>query len=104
MIGGNVPINRRYAVPVEIGVGFGKWCTAKKSIMRGQWRRVGTSYNKMTIPVNFGTFFLCFATPQDKYKVVLMLIELFDHRIGKMFPPLACMSRGLPISDSQTAI
>ena len=54
----------------------------------------------MTIPVNFGTFFLCFATPQDKYKVVLMLIELIDHRIGKTFPSFASMGRGLPISDS----
>ena len=28
-----------------------------------------------------------------------MLIELVDHRIGKMFPSLASMGCGLPISD-----
>ena len=29
MIGGNVPNNRRYAVLAEVGVGLGKWRTAK---------------------------------------------------------------------------
>ena len=88
----------------EIGVGFGKWRAAKKPIMRGQWRGVSTRYNKMTIPINFGAFFLCFTTPQDKYKVVFMLIELVDRRICKTFPSLASMGRGLPISDSQATI
>ena len=37
LIGGDVPIYRRYAVPAEISVGFGKWRAAKKPIMRGQW-------------------------------------------------------------------
>ena len=37
MIGGDVPINWWYPVLAEIGVGFRKWRTAKKSIMRGQW-------------------------------------------------------------------
>ena len=36
MIGGDVPINRRYVVLEEIGVGFGKWRTAKESILRSQ--------------------------------------------------------------------
>ena len=41
LTGGNVPIDWRYAVLTEIGVGLGEWRTAKKSIMRGQWRGVG---------------------------------------------------------------
>ena len=63
MIGSDVPIDRRYAVLAEIGVGFGKWRAAKKTIVRGQWRGMGAGYNKMAISVNFGAFFLCFAAP-----------------------------------------
>ena len=63
MIGGDVPINRCYAVPTEIGVGFGKWRTAKKSIVCGQRRGVGAGHNKMAMSVNFVAFFLCFAAP-----------------------------------------
>ena len=63
MIGSDVPIDGRYVVLAEIGVGFGKWRTAKKPIMRGQWRGMGAGVNKMAISVNFGAFFLCFAAP-----------------------------------------
>ena len=42
MIGCDVPINRRYTVLAEIGVGLGKWRAAKKSVMCGQWRGMGT--------------------------------------------------------------
>ena len=59
---------------------------------------------KMAMSVNFVAFFLCFAAPKDKDKVALMLIELVNHRISKSFPSFASMGRGLPISNSQTAI
>ena len=63
MNGGDIPIDWLFAVLAEVGVGFGEWRTAKKAIMRGQWRGVSAGDYKMAIPFNFGAFFLCFTTP-----------------------------------------
>ena len=68
-------------MPEKIFIRFGKRCAAKKTVMRGQRRGVHACQHQMPLPVNFGTFFLCFAAPQHKHKMLSVLIELIYHRI-----------------------
>ena len=72
--------------------------------MRGQRRGVCACQYQMSLPVNFGTFFLCFAAPQHKHKMLSVLIELIYHRIGKLLPAFPAMRGRLSITHGQTAV
>ena len=91
-------------MPDKIVIRFGKGRAAKKSVMRGQRRGVRAWQYQVPMPVNFGSFFLCFTAPQHKHKVLSVLIELIYHRIGKFFPTFPVVRGRLSVKHGQTAV
>ena len=99
-----LPVYRRHAVFLQIGIGAGKVFAAEEAAISGQRRGMRRAENEMAAAVDKRAFFLRVAAPKHENDVFAVLVDLVNDFVGKAFPAQSGMGMRLPRADGQDGI